>query len=216
MSRADVPDALYPTTNGLGIPELRPESAATAILAPVCVWGSRQSRRTKWRGTTLCFFCDDHRFEALWADPSHLLETECRSIVEPNFSVYDQSPRVLALWQTYRKRYLARWWGDNGIKILVDLNVPRKYERINLLGVPRGWGAFSTHGYSERIGDLEHEYGVAARHHGGEAGLVFLCYGGGAKVRDACRSIGPSTIVWVPEMRTELRDEKRAPKLKVA
>jgi len=79
MSRNEVPDALYPTTNGLGIPELRPESAATAIPAPIGMWGSRQSRRNKWRGT-IGFFCDDYRFEALWADPSHILETECRWI----------------------------------------------------------------------------------------------------------------------------------------
>lgn len=215
MSRSDVPDAIWPTTNGLGIPELRPESAAKAIDAPVGIWGSRQSRRNKWRGT-ICFYTDDYRFEGVWANPSYVLDTECRTLVEPNFSLYEQSPRALAVWQTYRKRYLSRWWGDNGIGIVVDLNVPARYERLNLLGVPKGWPSFATHGYQDRLSDLEHEYEVAVKHHGGESGLTFLCYGGGSKVRDACRSIGPSTIVWVPESRTMLRDERKKPRLRVA
>lgn len=188
-----VPDSLWPTDNEWGIPLLDIERQADAFDVPIETWGAKGRGRTM--AGTYHFYTNDGRFEALWRNPLKLVQSGCVNVVEPNFSVYDQVPRAVALWATYRKRWLARFWQSRGVRIFVVLNVARPYDDVNMMGVPRGWKAYATRGYESRL-DMTAEELEIARVHSGSASPLFLVYGGSARVRDWCNANG---AVWVAE-----------------
>lgn len=171
-------DILFPSSNHLELPELDPSLQAVGLDAPLVQWGARV-RKGSMRGTW-SFYVDDYRFNALWAEPHLPLHSLPCALIEPNYSVYDQTPFPVALWAVYRKRWLARYWQSEGLRIWCDLNVSETHSRLNLEGVPRGWRAYATRGYDERLEDLSREYELAQEHCG--AGPLFLVYGGGRAV----------------------------------
>lgn len=187
-NRWSVPDALWPTDNEWGIPLLDASKQATSVDVPVVAWGS-VSRKSRMRGTWV-FYVEDYRFEALWKDPSPVVSSLCKVAVEPNYSVYEQMPAAMALWQTYRKRWISRYWQGQGVKILVDLNVAEVYAGINRFGVPGGWKAFCTRGYEDRMDATVREFEYACSIAGTDQGLLFAVYGGGIRVRKLCESRG--------------------------
>lgn len=136
IARSSVPDALWPTDNDWGIPVLDLRLQADAVDLPVVVWGS-QARTKEMRGT-FTFYLNDSQFTALWDDPSKVVNSHCVNVVEPNFTVTPQTPRAVALWQVYRKRWLARYWQSKGIRIFVDMNAAEGMYDLNMLGVPQG------------------------------------------------------------------------------
>jgi hypothetical protein len=187
-----VPDSLWPTDNEWGVPLLDIERQANAFDVPIETWGAKG--RGKKAGT-YHFYTEDSRFATIWQKPDMVVQAGCVNAVEPNFSVYDQFPRAVALWATFRKRWLARYWQSCGIRIFVDLNVARPYDDLNMLGVPRGWLAYATRGYESRLDGTAAELEIA-RTHAGTSSVLFLVYGGSAKVRDWCNANG---AVWVAE-----------------
>lgn len=185
-------DLVWPTDNELEVPSLDPALQAVGLEAPLAQWGAR-SRRGSMRGTW-AFYVDDYRFAAVWEKPELALLSEPAALVEPNFSVFDQTPFPVALWATYRKRWLGRFWQSQGVSLWVDLNVSETHSRLNLTGVPKGWRAFATRGYDERLDDLERERLLASEHAGSDP--LLLVYGGGAAVADWARS--RSGVIHVP------------------
>lgn len=189
----DVPDALWPTDNEWGIPLLDLRWQADAVDLPVLTWGA-QARTTKNRGT-YHFYTEDMRFEALWGDPTPIVNSGCINAVEPNFSTARQMPRVVALHQIYRKRWLARWWQSKGVRIFVDMNVSPVCYDLNMLGVPVGWRAYATRGYTQHLDQTRQEYEVACQCARTEDILFVVC-GGGKEVKQLCAARG---WVWIPE-----------------
>jgi len=125
VTAGDVPSALFPSDNEFGIPVLDVEKQAEIIDAPVTRWG-RETRKSRMRGTWH-FYTDDYRFSALWARPQDLVNSGCVSAIECNFSVHAQTPRAVAIYRTFQKRYLARLWQAHGVRIVVDLNVATEH-----------------------------------------------------------------------------------------
>lgn len=187
-----VPDTLWPTDNEWGIPTLSLERQADAFDLPIETWGAK---RRNLKVGTYHFYTEDNRFSTIWQKPDMVVAAGCVNAVEPNFSVYDQVPRAVALWATFRKRWLARYWQSRGIRIFVDLNVARPYDDLNLLGVPKGWKAYATRGYAARL-DMTGEELEIARTHAGARDVLFMVYGGNAQVREWCNANG---AVWVAE-----------------
>lgn len=187
-----VPDALWPSDNRFGIPSLSLERQGDAVELPVEIWGAKR------RGTncgTLLFYTEDYRFRALWENPIKITETGAVCFVEPNFSVYQNFPLAIALYRTYQKRWMARYWQSLGVRCFVDLNVNPNYYEVNLLGVPKGWRAWATRGYTDRLEYTEQEL-VIAREHAETNDILFLVYGGGKKVMEWCENNG---AVWISE-----------------
>lgn len=200
LTRADVPDAKWPSDNEYEIPTLNPHWQASAVDMPFVVWGS-QSRRATQPGT-YHFYTDDYRFEALWDDPTPLVNSRCTATVECNFSVYENTPRVLALYRIYLKRWLARFWQSQGVRIFVDLNVAAEFSTDNLIGVPRGWRAYATRGYGARPDAVIREYDLACAH-AGTTDILFLVYGGGDIVRASAEH---HAWLWFPDQRTAAKE----------
>lgn len=196
----DVPDTVWPTDNEQGIPLLDPALAADALDLPVVLWatGLGVSLKAAHMRGTWHFYTEDWRFRALWTNPTPVTNSGCINVVEPNFSIYANMPYACALWQVYRKRWLARYWQSFGLRVLVDLNVPPAYADLNCLGVPAGWDAFCTRGASEHLDELAAERDRALQIAGKAAGLLFVVYGGGRAVKDWCGQVG---VLWVPEDR---------------
>jgi len=131
------------------------------------------------------FYVDDYRFTNLIKRPDKIVNTQCNSAIEPNFSIFNQMPIPVGLFRIYQKRWIARYWQQHGIRVIVDLNVAPKFRAYNLLGVPIGWGAYATRGYTDRLDQLEAEYNLAKTHASGNP-LLFIVYGGGKLVKQYC------------------------------
>jgi hypothetical protein len=187
LTGADVPNTIWPSDNAEGVPTLLLDRQAGVVDLPFTRWG-RGCRRSRMRGT-FHFYTDDYRFSRLWGRPQDLVNSACVAAVEPNWSVHAQTPPVVALWQTYRKRWLARLWQESGVRILVDLHVAPEHAEINLLGVPRGWRSFATRGSAARLDllDREHELALSVA---GALSVLLVVYGGGKAVAQRCRERG--------------------------
>ncbi len=189
LTRHDVPDALWPSDNDWGIPTLDMHWQADALDLPVQPWGMGAGARTRTNKGTWHFYTEDYRFSALWDDPSPVLNSGCVNVVEPNFSCYTDMPPAVALYRIYQKRWLARYWQSRGVRVFADLNVAEPHYALNMLGIPKGWRAWATRGYTERMDSTEREYAMACERAGSDD-ILFMVYGGGKQVRELCQTRG--------------------------
>lgn len=192
-------DRIYSSDNGFGIPVLRRDrQPAVGLLLPFDGWG-RANRRKRGVGTWH-FYTDDYRFENVWLRPDVILNTLCKDIVEPNFSIFDTTPLAQGLYQIYRKRWLSRYFQERGLNVYVDLNVPIVYRKYNLLGVPQGYNAFGTRGCANNLESLIDEIQIA-KDISGLGVPNMIVYGGGEKARDICLQ---ASILYVNHYRDRL------------
>lgn len=181
-----IPDCILPTDNQLEIPSLRLDVQPQLVEIPFLCFGE-QKRTKDMRGHgTLHFYTDDYRWQSIYDHPEKILKHNPGSIVEPNYSLFNETPVAFGLQAVYKKRWIARQMQERGIPVFVDLNVANKFYAINLFGVPKGYGAFCTRGYSDRLPALEYEYMLAERVSDGNR-LTFVVYGGGEDVKQWCR-----------------------------
>ena len=176
-----MPDLVYPSSNEWGIPDLmlQPCEGPPPLVAPFVVWGSIARRRSV--SGTFCFYTDDYRFTSLWERPDLVVNTQCAAVVEPNFSVFAETPRAVAAWAVYRKRWLARYWQTKGITVWVDLHGP--IDDLALAGVPKGWQRWATVGTTP---DELTEAACTALAWSAGAPSTLLVYSGDASVREWC------------------------------
>lgn len=182
---ADPPaDRIYDSDNEFDIPSLRLDRQPSGgLLLPFAAWGA-ESRQKKGI-STYHFYVDDYHFARIWADPASVLQGGCSELVEPNLSLFDTTPVAYGLQQVYMKRWIARYWQECGAKVYADLNVARKFHKYNRMGIPRGYNAFATRGYADRLEYLNMEI-QTAREISGLDKPNMLVYGGGEKVHELC------------------------------
>lgn len=157
-----IPDVIFPTDNEWGVPLLDLNMQAIMLNIPITKWGTI-GRHGKMAGT-YHFYTDDYKFTALWGNPWPVISSSCVSVVEPNFSTHEQMPKAVALWDIYRKRWLARFWQSYGVRIFVDLNVEPHLMELNMLGVPHGWMAYATRWLDRYAPDsIEDQWRLAQR-----------------------------------------------------
>ena len=176
-----IPDCLYASNNIYDIPTLLIEKQAKTVDLPIKPYGA--DRRDGKDVGTYHFYVDDYRFETIWDRPENIIHSGCINIVEPNISIFDTTPISYGLFQIYKKRWIARFLQDEGINIFADLNVSKKYYEYNALGIPEGWNAFSTRGYTDRIDYLIQEIEIAKQISGKDNPFMVI-YGGGAKIHE--------------------------------
>lgn len=174
-------DCIYPSDNLFDIPVLDKNEQAGRLILPLAPYGA-DSRLRKGIGT-YHFYVEDYRFEAIWKDPIKVLASGCQAVVEPNLSLFDTTPIAYGLQQIYKKRWIARYFQECGIKVYADLNVSPKFYDYNRMGIPDGYNAFFTRGYTDRIDRLEEEIQQAKDISGLECPNLII-YGGGKKVKD--------------------------------
>lgn len=180
-----IPDCIFPTDNELEIPVLRTDVQPEFCEIPFVCYGE-QKRTYDMGGTgTLHFYTDDYRFSSVFEHPEKILKHHMANIVEPNFSLFTDTPICFGMQNVYKKRWVARVMQEKGIGVFVDLNVAPKFYKLNLIGIPHGYNSFCTRGYEARLHDLEFEL-ETARFISGKSPL-FVVYGGGEIVKQWCR-----------------------------
>lgn len=103
-----IPDSLFPTDNDFEVPSLRLDMAAPTCEIPFVCFGE-QKRTFKMYGTgTLHFYTDDYRFNSVYDHPEKILQHNPNNIVEPNFSLFNETPIAFGLQAIYKKRTIAR------------------------------------------------------------------------------------------------------------
>lgn len=196
LTAADVPDCLFESDNEWDVPTLKLKMQADAVDLPFVQWGD-VARRDVHRGTWH-FYTDDNKFDVLWNDPTGPLQSKANTCVEPNFSTGPQFPRGQAMGLIHRKRWIARFWQEHGIRIIVDINIdPRLYDLI-LLGVPKGWRAWATRGMPKYIDYLYSSNEIACKHAGTDD-ILFVVYAGGKGIQEICQKEG---WIWIPDRKT--------------
>ncbi|MBR1803712.1 MAG: DUF4417 domain-containing protein [Muribaculaceae bacterium] len=177
-----IPDVVFPCDNDLEIPTLDITMQAQLCEIPFLAFGEQKRTYDMGGNGTLHFYVDDYRFNSIYEKPEKILRHRPSSIVEPNFSTFNEMPISFGLQAIYKKRWGARMMQEKGLRVFVDLNVAQKYYALNMLGVPRGWGAYCTRGYSDRLSNLEFEFRLANEWAQGNK-VVFVIYGGGIECR---------------------------------
>lgn len=188
-----IPDAIFASDNEYEIPTLDLSMQAEFIESPVKIWGN-QTRRQKVAGTW-AFYCNDYKFTALWKHPDTMLQTQPSVIIEPNFSTSQDMPAAVALYGIFRKRWLARFWQMQGVRIIVDLCVAEKFVDLNMVGVPDGWSSFATRVMRGHHAAVEMQYEAACEKAHGKPKL-FVVYGGNKDWQKRCQESG---WLWIPE-----------------
>lgn len=202
-----IPDSLFPADNELEIPTLMLERQPRFAEIPFVRFGE-QKRTFQMNGRgTLHFYTDDYKFNSVFEHPEKILQHNPACIVEPNFSLFVDTPIAFGMQNIYKKRFVARAMQERGINVFVDLNVAPKFYKLNLLGVPMGWGAFCTRGYSDRLAQLDFEYQMAKAIARGNK-LLFVVYGGGDQVKQFCMNNGLVYVTPIIAIKTKEKREK--------
>ena len=184
-----IPDSLFSSDNAFEIPSLLIEKQAKYCQIPFVRYGEQKKTFRMNHTGTLHFYTDDYKFNTIFDHPELILKYQPAQIVEPNYSLYLDTPIAFGMQQVYKKRFLARAMQEKGLDVFVDLNVAPKFYKLNLLGVPMGWSAFCTRGYSDRLHQLEFEHQMAKAIARGNK-LLFVVYAGGEEVRRYCELNG--------------------------
>lgn len=180
-------DVLFASDNAFEIPTLLLSEQGGKVEVPFTPWGANS--RLRKDVATYHFYVDDYRFEALFKDPTKLILSGCKAIVEPNCSCHDQTPIAWGIQLIYKKRYLARYLQECGIKVFADLNVSHKFIEYNKMGIPKGYNAFFTRGLDGWMQSLKSDLQVAQEISGLETPNLIV-YGGGDEIQDFCRKNG--------------------------
>jgi len=70
------------------------------------------------------FFIDDYQFTRLWAMPDAYLQMLRRfpAVMTPDFSTYTDFPKVIQLYNHYRKHWLGAYWQHDGMLVVPTIS----------------------------------------------------------------------------------------------
>lgn len=66
------------------------------------------------------FYIDDYQFERVWNDPDRYIPilSRFKAVLAPDFSIYDDFPMAVNMFNHYRKQWCAVYWQEHGIKVI--------------------------------------------------------------------------------------------------
>ncbi len=80
-------------------------------------------------GGVCAFYVDDYRFESMCKEFDKFVEAgekikghNFAAAVSPNLSLWRGMPHALQMYNTYRVRYISRFWQEMGLKVIPDIN----------------------------------------------------------------------------------------------
>lgn len=130
--------ALFPSSNGYGIPDLPLSLFEPARLVS---YSSRSETSSPGPAAAVHFFLDDYRFETVWTKPERGLSriSSVGAALTPDFSLWANMPLVMQQWQVYRSRWCGAWLLHHGIRIVptVSWSTPETYP-FAFAGIARG------------------------------------------------------------------------------
>ena len=109
--------------NGVGeyqVPEIQPTSFDECEFV-----GFNYAKTTKCKNDTgLHFFLDDYQFERLWNNPDKYLQllSQFKYVMTPDFSMYNDFPKALQIYNHFRKHWLGAYWQLFGINVIPTIS----------------------------------------------------------------------------------------------
>lgn len=69
------------------------------------------------------FYLDDYQFERVWNDPDRYVPIlgRFKAVMAPDFSMYTDFPKVVQMFNHYRKMWCAAYWQEHGIKVIPSI-----------------------------------------------------------------------------------------------
>lgn len=107
--------------NSLGFPSIRPVDVNVEGLELV---GFNYAKGCKDpEDKILHFYVDDYQFERVWNDPDRYISMlkKFRAVLQPDFSIYDDFPRIVNMFNHYRKQWCSAYWQVHGIEVIPTL-----------------------------------------------------------------------------------------------
>lgn len=70
------------------------------------------------------FFIDDYQFNRLWSNPDGYLQMlqQFSAVMTPDFSTYTDFPKVIQMYNHYRKHWLGAYWQYHGIRVVPTIS----------------------------------------------------------------------------------------------
>lgn len=109
---------IYPGVGQYNIPEILPQDVD---LTDAEVLGFNYAKGEDFPEEYIChFYLDDYQFERVWKDPDLYIDLMKRfkAVLAPDFSIYDDFPTAVNIYNHYRKHWVARYWQDHGVKVI--------------------------------------------------------------------------------------------------
>jgi hypothetical protein len=113
---------IFESDNEFGIPTILKQDF---IPKDLVMYGAEvRQNQASARGRTVHFFLDDYKFEPLWNKPNKTLTVIQRqgSALSPDFSLFSDYPLAVQMWNTYRSRWLARFWQENEVLVIPTIS----------------------------------------------------------------------------------------------
>jgi len=195
----DLKDVLFESNNEFEIPNLLLDRQAGKLELPFVDYSSARRRLNV---ATVHFYVDDYRFDNIWKSPAKILTENISAATEPNTSTSHTMPIAYGLQQIYKKRWIARYWQENGLLIYADLNVSPKFYEYNRMGIPKGYNAFTTRGSYDMLHNLEAELEIAKEISGLQMPNLIV-YGGGVTIKKFCME---NSLLYVEQYMTERKN----------
>lgn len=116
---------LFETDNEFGFPEVTSNEFTPTELIPFHMC-KKQLKGDKEKGVH--FFLDDYKFEQVWTSPTKYTKMFLYygNIISPTFSVWENQPYALNLFNMYRRRWLARYYQECGVNVLLEVGWAEK------------------------------------------------------------------------------------------
>ena len=69
------------------------------------------------------FFIDDYQFERVWnwSDKYATYLSQFKAVCSPDFSPYSDFPKVIQLYNHYRKHWCAAYWQSKGMTVIPSI-----------------------------------------------------------------------------------------------
>lgn len=132
-------DMHFPSDEIHEIPALLP-SMCCACPEPITCWAGPDAteasehylynvstdsvRGMPFEKTVVAFYTNDERFEQAWKEPDlftgKLLNRKPFAVLSPNFSLWFESAAAKKIFNTYRSRWLGRYFQESGLKVIPD------------------------------------------------------------------------------------------------
>ena len=142
------------------IPDLLPQPTSLELPDNIFPVRFAQKIRTQ-RPLLLHFHIDDYRFERVWNNPQDSLRSVNRDQIwaacSPDFSLWLDYPIALQIFNTYRNRWMARYWQAHGVTIIPTVNWSHEFSyEFCFNGIPKHQ-IVTLRTYNVTY-DIEHEY----------------------------------------------------------
>ena len=72
------------------------------------------------KGKGVHFFLHDYQFERVWKYPDRYTDvlSKFAFVLSPDFSCYSDTPLAVRIYNTYRNRWCARYWQEQGLLVI--------------------------------------------------------------------------------------------------